>query len=209
VGEIRLSVRSGLEHLAVPARVGASGGEAGVTLALRDNVAIACVIARRTRQDETRQDELARRVRDAFGFDLPLSPRRHVAGTTAFVWAGPGRWLALAEGLAGHDFERGLRDELQGLASVCDQSDSHVLLRIAGKRVRDALAKEIMIDLHPRAFGPGDAAATVFGHVPVHFWQLDAAPSYQLAVSRSLAADCWHGLVEAAREFGVAVAAGN
>ena len=113
----------------------------------------------------------------------------------------------MAEGLAGHAFERQLRAELHGLASVSDQSDSHVLLRVAGVRARDALTKGIMIDLHPRAFGPGDAAATVFGHIPAHLWQLDAVPSYELAVSRSLAADFWHGIIHAAREHGAVIEA--
>ena len=59
-----------------------------------------------------------------------------------------------------------------------------------------------MIDLHPRAFGPGDAAVTSVAHVGVHLWQIDAAPTYELAVPRSLAAAFWHWLVESAAEFG-------
>ena len=62
-----------------------------------------------------------------------------------------------------------------------------------------------MIDLDPRAFAPGDAAVTSIAHVGAHFWQLDAAPTYEFAVFRSYSAAFWEGLVEAAAEFGVAV----
>jgi heterotetrameric sarcosine oxidase gamma subunit len=198
--DIKLSARSGLEHLAVPGRIGGSHGEPSVTLALRSGVAIASVMAR-----NGQQEHLAHRVRDAFGLKLPASPRRHVAGATAWVWAGPGLWLATAEGVAGQGLERRLRDELAGLASVCDQSDLHTLIRVTGARARETLAKGLMIDLHPHVFGSGDVALTAFGHIGVHFWQLDPTPSYEFAVFRSLAADFWRGVVNAGSEFGVVI----
>ena len=200
MASITLGTRSGLEHLIVAGRVGSPDGEAGVTLALHENAAVVCVMARRARIAA-----LTQRVKSAFGIDLPTLPRRHAAGHAVFAWAGPGRWLAVADGIAGHAFERQLRTELSGLASVCDQTDLHTLIRVSGARAPDALAKGIMIDLHLRAFGAGDVAATLFGHIPVHLWQIDAAPRYVIAVSRSLAADLWHGLVEAAREYGVTI----
>jgi methylglutamate dehydrogenase subunit D len=202
VPEIVLHQRSGLEHLNVPGRCGALDGEAGVTLSLRGGVALASVIARKGRQDE-----LAQRVQSVFGFALPASPRRNAAGSIAFSWTGPDQWLAMAEGLASQAFERRLRDELSGLASVCEQSDGRTLIRFGGARARDALAKGVIIDLHPRAFGPGDAAVTGFAHIPVHFWQIDSAPTYDFTVFRSLAADFWRGLVDAGSEFGVMIEA--
>ena len=198
--EIKLDARSGLERLAVAGRIGSAEGEAGVTLALRGGVAIASVIAR-----QGASEALAERVRNAFGLELPISPRRHVALPFAFAWAGPGQWLAMAENFDGHAFERRLRDELRGLAAVCDQSDGRTILRVGGARTRDALAKGVMLDLHPSAFGPGDVGVTAVAHIGMHFWQLDDAPTYDFVVFRSLAADFWRWVVDAGAEFGVTI----
>jgi sarcosine oxidase subunit gamma len=190
-----------LEHLFRPGRHGAPDGPAGVSLALPGGLALVSVMLRKGQGEA-----LDRRVREAYGLELPHRPRREAAGGIAFAWAGPGHWLVLEEGTLGHALERRLRDELAGLASVSDQSDARTLIRVGGPRARDALAKGVMIDLHPRAFGPGDMAVTAVGHVGVQFWQIDGAPTYEFAVGRSFAADFWRWLIDAGAEFGVAVA---
>ena len=97
-----------------------------------------------------------------------------------------------------------LAPSLVGLAAVCEQSDGRVVIEIGGPRSRAVLAKGLPIDLHPRAFAPGDVALTAASHIAVQLWQVDAAPTYRLAVPRSLAASfrCWLG--ESAAEFGCA-----
>lgn len=202
MAEIILRPRLGLEHLAVAGRCGKLDGDAGVTLSLGDGGAFASVICRKGRRHE-----LAQRVQRAFGLEMPASPRRTDAGGIAFVWSGPDQWLAMAAGLTSQAFEQRLRDELAGLASVCEQSDGRVLIRISGARARETLAKGMMIDLHRRAFRPNDAAVTGFAHIPAYFWQVDSAPTYEFAVFRSLAAEFWHSLVEAGGEFGVMIEA--
>jgi len=196
VARRELIPRSGLERLAVSGRFGAPG-KVGVTLALRVDLALASVMAR-----NGRADALAQRIGATFGLDLPMVPRRVAAGPIAFAWAGPGHWLASAEGTEGPVFETRLRREFPDLASISDQSDGRVVVRVGGPRARDALAKGVTIDLHPRAFGPGDAAVTSVAHVGVHLWQIDAAPTYEFAIPRSLAAAFWHWLTESAAEFG-------
>jgi methylglutamate dehydrogenase subunit D len=200
VASFAFTPRLGLEHLAVPGRHGAPAGEAGVEIALHTDLALAAVMARKSRGTE-----LARRVEEAFGLEPPATPRRVVAGPVAFAWSGPGHWLASAEGLEGHAFETRLRAEVADLASVSDQSDGRIVVRVSGTKARDALAKGVMVDLHPLAFAPGDAAVTSVAHVGVHFWQLDAVPTYVFAVPRSLAASFWHWLTASAAEFGVTV----
>ena len=79
-------------------------------------------------------------------------------------------------------------------------------MRISGPRARDALAKGVHIDLHPSAFLPGDAAVTAVAYIGVHFWQVDAAPTYEFAMFRSFAVSFGEWLVDAAAEFGVAFA---
>jgi sarcosine oxidase subunit gamma len=74
---------------------------------------------------------------------------------------------------------------------------------VSGPRARDALAKGVHIDLHPRVFTPGDAAITAVAYINVHFWQIDEMPTYDLAMFRSFAVAFSEWLTVAAAEFGV------
>jgi sarcosine oxidase subunit gamma len=141
---------------------------------------------------------LVARVREAFGLDLPVTPRRVAVGATVFAWAGPGTWLAMAEDFDGPGFEARLHTVLGDLAAVTDQSDGHVVIRVSGNGARDTFAKGLPIDLDPRAFGPSDTAMTVVSHMATQIWQIDAVPTYELAVTRSLAASFFHWLQGAA-----------
>jgi heterotetrameric sarcosine oxidase gamma subunit len=192
--------RAGLDQLMVRGRHGAPVSDAGVEIALCGDRALVAVMARKGQGDTLRS-----RVAETFGLELPHKPRRVASDAIAFVWAGPGYWLAIANGLAGHALEVRLRGEFAEFASVSDQSDNRVVIRIGGRHAREALAKGVMIDLHPRAFAPGDAAVTSVAHVGAHFWQLDAVPTYEFAVPRSLAVSFWHWLIASSAEFGIAV----
>ncbi len=199
----QLMPRAAFAGLDRPGRQGSPEGEAGVTVAPRNAYALASVLAHKGRIEA-----LARRVSEVYGINLPREPRRASAGPTAFVWSGPGQWLAVTEGVGGPAFEGRLRERLPGLASVSDQSDGRAVIRISGPRARDMLAKGLPIDLHPRAFAPGHAAVTLAAHVGVHIWQLDAVPTYEIAVFRSYAASFWDWLMEAGAESGIDVEAG-
>ena len=198
--EQTLTARSGMEHLAIPGRHGRLDGSAGVAIALRTDLALATVMARKSQHDA-----LTRQVHETFGLDVPTMPRRVAAGPVAFTWAGPGHWLASARDREGHVFEGQLRSTLAGLASVNNQSDGRTVIRVSGPKAREALAKGVPIDLHPRVFTPGDTAITTVAYMGVHFWQLDETPTYELAVFRSFGAAFWQWLVCASAEFGAAI----
>jgi heterotetrameric sarcosine oxidase gamma subunit len=85
---------------------------------------------------------------------------------------------------------------------VSDQSDARLVLRLSGPRVRDVLAKGLAIDLHPKAFKPGDVASTPIASIGVQIDMLDAAPTYQLTAPRSMAGSFWSWLSASAAEFG-------
>ena len=127
---------SALQGLALPGRYGAANGGPGVVLSERADLALAAVMVRKGASEA-----LARRVRAVFGLDLPTMPRRAARGSLAFVWAGPGYWLAATAGRDGTSLEELLRHELSNLASISDQSDGRAVVRIAGARARDVLAK--------------------------------------------------------------------
>lgn len=163
----------------------------------RAGVGFATVLARKGQADA-----LKVRVKSAYGLDLPDGPKRVAAGDLAFIGTAPGVWLAMRE--SGAD---GLADELEaelvGLASVSDQSGAYAVVRIAGAGARDALAGKFILDLHPRAFGPGDAAVTNFGLINAVVWQLDAEPTFEIAAFRSQADELWSGLERSIGEPGL------
>ena len=190
-----LTPRSGLENVMAVAR---PADRAAFSMVLREDIALANVLVRQDSREDFRK-----RVRIAFELDLPNTPHRVESGPVSFAWAGPGHWLAMMQGARGHAFETQLRKEFSDLAYVTDQSDGRTIIRIGGPRARDVLAKGAPVDLHPRAFGINDAAVTVIAHVGVHLWQIDEAPTYELAVFRSYSAAFWRWLDQASAEFRV------
>jgi sarcosine oxidase subunit gamma len=132
----------------------------------------------------------------------------------AALWLGPDEWL-----LIGPD---GDAPELVGLAtaalhgdpgSVVDVSADRTTLQLSGPAAREVLAKGMTIDLHPRAFGPGSAAATTLARTRVLLWQIEGerggeisepgAPAYRLLVRGSFAGYLADWLIDAAAEFRV------
>ena len=200
--DITLTPRSALDRVLVPGHYGAERDVAGVIIREQSGLALASVTARKGKVTD-----LFMRVKERYGFELPTTPHCSTDGRIQFIWAGPGRWLVAATNEVPSTFERDLRDTFAGLASVSNQSDGRIIIRVSGSKARDALAKSVPLDLDPRAFGPGDTAMTVAAHINVHFWQSDGVPSYDFAVFRSLAASFCERLLDAAAEFGVEVLA--
>ncbi len=174
----------------------------GVVVSLREGVAIATVIAR-----NGQRHALGERVRDRFGLELSMRPRRAAACGVSFVGTAPSTWLAMQEE-GSNRFAGTLAETLRGLASVCDQTGGYEVLRLSGPRVRDALCKLISVDLHPRAFVVGQVAATAAGHIGAVLWRLEdrdpAMAVFEVAVHRSHAGSFWRALCESAAEFGMA-----
>lgn len=148
-----------------------------------------------------KEDALREAIHAGYGADLPRHAARVTGVGIAFVWTGPDQWLAVAERANGRDLETELKEQLAGIASVVDHSDGRVVVRISGPRARDVLAKGVPIDLHPRAFGPGDVAITHASHIGIILWQTDDAPTYEAALFRSYADSFAHWLFESAAEY--------
>jgi len=209
VADVSLFPRSGLEHLLQPDAQGEHAGEPGVIVALRTDLALAYVLARNGKTDALQQ-----RAQERFGLSLPMTAQHAADGSIpsldglSFIWAGPGRWLARTPAQTGTALEAALRSELSAMASVINQTDGRCVFRIGGPRVRDVLAKGVPIDLDERVFRPGDTALTLVGHVSVHLWQVDPAPTYEFAVPRSFAASFCEWLLTAAASNGLLIRAG-
>lgn len=113
------------------------------------------------------------------------------------IGTGAGAWLAHRDA-APPFWAEDLRARLAGLASVSDQSDGYAITRLSGEGARTVLQRGAAIDFHPQAFAPGSAATTVIAHIGVIVWQLDGAPSYDVATFRSYADSFRHWLDQTA-----------
>ena len=141
-----------------------------------------------------------------YGARLDERPRACAGRAITFLWAGPHRWTARA---ADPRIAADLARHLDGLAAVVDQSASRVVLQMSGPKVRETLAKGVLVDLHPRAFGPGDVALTQIAHIGAQIWQIDAAPTFEIAVFRSLAGSFFHWLEASAAPYGITIEAAS
>ena len=140
------------------------------------------------------------------GVPLPLQPNRVASmRLVRTLWLGPDEWLVTApEGAAPDLRGRIMRALASRQASVIDLSASRAVIEISGPRARALLEKGCGLDLHPRAFGPGSCAQTLFAKLPVIIDQLSAAPAYRLFVRRSGSRWLAEWLIDAALEFAVA-----
>jgi methylglutamate dehydrogenase subunit D len=181
----------------LPAAVGSGSG---VLATERNGLGIARIVARRG-QDA----RLAELLRASFGVGPPTGPRRASRGDVGIAGIGPQTWLATRDG-AGNDFAEWLRRLLADCASVSDQSDAHAILRLTGRRVRDALAKLTPLDIHPRRFQVNDVAQTICGYVNVMLWRLEdgarSDPVFEIWVGRSFAISLHQAISHGAAEFG-------
>lgn len=148
-----------------------------------------------------KKDQVKAAIRERYDVDLPDTPQRVEGKDIAFIWAGPDQWIAIAEREQNRDIEVELKPLLDGLSSVVDQSDARAVVQISGPRARNVLAKGVPIDLHPRAFKANNVAITHASHIGIIFWQIDDAPTYQIAMFRSFADSFAHWLLESSAEF--------
>ena len=188
---------SALTGVAVPGRYGKNHGTPGVTIAERQGLGIATVAARKGQATA-----LKTAVSEAYGVALPDGSRAAQGPQGSFVGYGPDQWLAVSESLANEALARDLAEKLMGFASISDQHGGRTVLRLSGPRARDVLAKGLPIDLHPRAFAPGNAATSTISLMGVQLWQVDDAPTYDIALFRSVSESFWHWLTASAAEFG-------
>jgi sarcosine oxidase subunit gamma len=178
----------------------AVGNGRGVIATERDGLGIARITARRAQAAR-----VAEILRAQFGLEPPTGPRRASRGDVAIAGIGPGAWLATRDG-AGNAFAQSLRSLFGDYASVSDQSDAYVILRLIGPKVRETLAKVIPIDIHPRSFQVSDIAQTVCGYVGVTLWRLEdtaqSEPAFEIWAGRSFAVNLHQAISHSAAEFG-------
>ena len=199
MANLSLAPRSPLAPFLHAGHHGATG-KSGVTLREVSGCALAELTA-----FKGQKEELATVIVTSFGIALPAANQTASKDGVTFVSVGPGKWLVTGEGRAEHDLVARLEKAADSLAAVVDQSDARALVEISGNKARAALAKGVMIDLDPVAFKTGDAAVSFAVQFWITLWQTNDAPTYRLAVFRSMGRDLLHWLESSAAEYGVEI----
>jgi heterotetrameric sarcosine oxidase gamma subunit len=186
-----LSVRSPLENLAT-----GLAAESGVVITEQTGLEMASIVARRSQRAM-----LEGCMRRAFGVEMPCGPQRVTTEGIAFIGTGMDSWLMTSSQGTNRSISL-LRQMIGGYAAIADQSSAYIVITLTGNLIRQSLAKLLPIDLHPRTFGVGQAASTAIGHAPSRIWRVEdsalGVPAFELATSRSYAANVWHAVAECA-----------
>lgn len=137
------------------------------------------------------------------GAALPTEPNTVAeTGVCQISWVGPDEWLIYTADGAQGPLQQRLQSALEGVHSaVVDVSDYYTIIRISGARARDVLAKGCPLDLHPRAFGPGKCAGSLFLKAAIRIIQIDETPVYDLQVRWTFADYLFEHLVRGAEEW--------
>jgi heterotetrameric sarcosine oxidase gamma subunit len=139
-------------------------------------------------------------LRVAASRDFPAFPNSSVAqGDLRLLWIEPGAWMMIGAHqsvAAAAKAISTIKDPPYLLAT--DLSSALVCVRLSGALARATIESSCPIDLHPRVFGPGRCARTVFGEFDVTLDQVDEAPTFLMVADRAHAASLWDRLVEAA-----------
>ena len=146
-------------------------------------------------------------VSQALGLALPTQACTTVANDThRLVWVGPDDWFVIGAKGKAATIEARLRQALAGQHfAVTDVSSGYTVLHLSGQPVREVLAQGCPLDLHPKVFGPGSAAGSVFFKTSVWLWQTEAAPVYEVLVRNSFQRYVWLMLESCTPECGLVV----
>lgn len=155
-------------------------------------------------------ENFASDIEAATGVALPLEPNRwNCDGDRAAIWLGPDEWLFVAPDGEAESMEQAIRAARPNdpWLSLVDVSHNYASVLLSSPRIRDLLAKGCTLDLHPRAFGPGDCAQTVLAKTRVLLRAVDDGKSIELWIRNSFACYTMHWLLDASAEFRPAQAA--
>lgn len=141
---------------------------------------------------------LPAKVTKEYGLLLPASPNTFTQeGDVTVLWLGPDEWMIHAPFTKTHDLKQGLESELADRhVAVTDVSDNSVAMELGGQSARRILEKGCPLDLHPRAFGPGQCAQSHFLQAVILLAQTES-DRFLLRMRRSMSEYLWDALADA------------
>ena len=148
--------------------------------------------------------DAARRV---LGVDLPSSANT-ITETEGLVacWLGPDEWMMIVRSGGQTEIIKALWEAMGPFhTAVTDATGGYTMINLSGDHARDLLAKGCTLDLHPRAFAPGQCAQTNLARTAVLLIPRTNDPdlqSFDVVVRRSFANYLAHWIEHSAHEYG-------
>lgn len=121
---------------------------------------------------------------------MPLSPRQ---------------WLVTSVNGADCHLTDVLQRDLGNSVYLSEQSNSRIIIRVAGEGARELLQKGCRLDLHESHASTGFCAQTAIAQIGVLIHQVDRSPTYDLHVYSGFARSFWYWLTEMAAPQGFKV----
>jgi len=160
-------------------------------------------------------------VRYVLGVSPPVTSCHGAeAENCSVLWLAWDSWLVRGPDSEGEQQERGgqgtlaerLRDALAdvGHVAVTDISEAETIIRLSGPQARLVLSKGCPLDLHARAFRPGEVRRSLLAGTDVilHLHRQAPEDCFDIYVRRSFAATLWRWLLQAGRAHGAGRLAG-
>lgn len=148
--------------------------------------------------------KIAKAVEGVIGAPLPSTVRATSKGARATaVWTGPDEWWLLTVPGSEGALAGGLGKALAGIHhQVADVTDYYTTIALSGPRAREMLMTLATLDLHPRAFKPGEAVLTNLGRSnPLLI--CTGSDAFEIHIRISMADYLWCSLLEAGHEWGL------
>ena len=125
----------------------------------------------------------------ALGVEPPTEPNTVIeAGDNRIFWLGPDEWLVVTPAGQQGKVKAGLESALDGVfSSVVDNSSGLTMVQISGDTAGELLATDCPLDLHPRAFQPGQCAQTRLAKAGMTITPLADGKGFEIIVRRSFA----------------------
>ena len=131
-----------------------------------------------------------------------VSNRINSTGARHVLWLGPDESLLLCEAGREDELLRVIHADAGARhCAITNVTDGLCALQLAGSAVRQVLAKGCAIDLHPRAFGPGDCVQTLLSHATITLVATDDN-EFLMICRTSFAPYVMDWLQDAALEYG-------
>jgi sarcosine oxidase subunit gamma len=164
-----------------------------------------CRDAAEITQRPGQETALRQAARIGLGLELPAMGRSIGNHRLTALAIGPDTWSILSAPEAPGAAAARIKAALGRTASVVETGHGQIMLELAGSSALHVLGKGCRLDLHPRAFEPGQVARTIIAQIPVTLWQVDPRPTFALAAPVTFAQSFVRFLLAASAEPGCTI----
>ncbi len=142
-------------------------------------------------------------VLKALGTEPPKEANTVIeAGDKRIFWLGPDEWLVMTPAGQQSAVKDALLKALDGVfSSVVDNSSGLTMIEITGEHAAELLATDCPLDLHPRAFKPGQCAQTRLAKAGMTLAPKVDGSGFDVIIRRSFADYLLLWLLEARKAF--------